>query len=162
MYAYLVNNARVGHAESLYIAMRDPKLSFSARAKKTAKGSPPPSSRLEVCNVHIYIYVYIYICDASRPLHSHRGIPASRYAAPVHTSYTVVCVIIIGIHRQRYCSSSRNWCPCRDAPSGTTTRRRRARTGVVVSHCTSTHLLQTMRPNLIAPTPCTDCTCHLH
>ena len=41
---------RTGHAESLYIKMRDPELSFSSRAKKTNKGSPPPSQRPEVCS----------------------------------------------------------------------------------------------------------------
>ena len=41
----------IGHAESLYIKMRDPQLSFSSRAKKTNKGSPPPSQRPEVCSL---------------------------------------------------------------------------------------------------------------
>ena len=37
-----------GHAESLYIKIRSPELSFSFRAKKTNKGSPPHASRAEV------------------------------------------------------------------------------------------------------------------
>ena len=39
---------RTGHSESLHITLRDPAMSFSSRAKKTNKGSPPPSSRAEV------------------------------------------------------------------------------------------------------------------
>ena len=39
---------RTGHSESLHITMRNPALSFSSRAKKTNKGSPPPSRRAEV------------------------------------------------------------------------------------------------------------------
>jgi hypothetical protein len=39
---------RTGHSESLHITLRNPALSFSSRAKKTNKGSPPPSSRAEV------------------------------------------------------------------------------------------------------------------
>ena len=59
------NHARAGHAESLYIKMRNPELSFSSRAKKTNKGSPPPASRAEVqiapCAIsvrHAHIYAY--------------------------------------------------------------------------------------------------------
>ena len=37
-----------GHAESLYISQRDPMYSFSSRAKKTNKASPPPTKRSEV------------------------------------------------------------------------------------------------------------------
>ena len=37
-----------GHAESLYISPRDPMYSFSSRAKKTNKASPPPTKREEV------------------------------------------------------------------------------------------------------------------
>ena len=58
-----------GHAESLYIEMRDPKQSFSSRAAKTKKGSPTPPTRKEVvppvASYVIYIHtvsdVYIYI-----------------------------------------------------------------------------------------------------
>ena len=58
------NRARAGHAESLYIKMRNPELSFSSRAKKTNKGSPPPASRVEVpiapCATSVR---HAYICN---------------------------------------------------------------------------------------------------
>ena len=41
-----------GHAESLYIEMRDPRLSFSSRAAKTNKGSPTPPARHEAAITH--------------------------------------------------------------------------------------------------------------
>ena len=50
--------------ESLYIKMRNPTLSFSSRAKKTNKGSPPPASRVEVpiapCATSVR---HAYICN---------------------------------------------------------------------------------------------------
>ena len=52
IYKYMIDRTRAGHAESLYIKMREPDASFSSRAKKTNKGSPPPSSRKEVCMSH--------------------------------------------------------------------------------------------------------------
>ena len=58
------NHARAGHAESLYIKMRNPEFSFSSRAKKTNKGSPPPASRVEVpiapCATSVR---HAYICN---------------------------------------------------------------------------------------------------
>ena len=47
LYIHIDSCIRTGHAESLYISMRDPAVSFSARAKKTNKGSPPPTGREE-------------------------------------------------------------------------------------------------------------------
>ena len=62
------NHARAGHAESLYIKMRNPELSFSSRAKKTNKGSPPPASRVEVpiapCATSVR---HAYICNYYMP-----------------------------------------------------------------------------------------------
>ena len=49
LYIHIDSCIRTGHAESLYISMRDPAVSFSARAKKTNKGSPPPTGREEAC-----------------------------------------------------------------------------------------------------------------
>ena len=52
LYKYMIDRTRAGHAESLYIKMREPEASFSSRAKKTNKGSPPPTGRAEVCMLH--------------------------------------------------------------------------------------------------------------
>ena len=53
---YMSIRTNPGHAESLYIEMRDPRLSFSSRAAKTNKGSPTPLVREEAVITHHIIY----------------------------------------------------------------------------------------------------------
>ena len=52
------NRTTPGHSESLHITMRDPRLSFSSRAKKTAKGSPTPPSRQEAVTTLIFACIH--------------------------------------------------------------------------------------------------------
>ena len=55
-----------GHAESLHITMRNPENTFSSRAKKTNKGSPPPISRPEVSSAPITCYPLPSVVAQSR------------------------------------------------------------------------------------------------
>ena len=55
-----------GHAESLHITMRNPEMTFSSRAKKTNKGSPPPISRPEVSSAPITCYPLPSVVAQSR------------------------------------------------------------------------------------------------
>ena len=63
-----------GHAESLYINMRDPEASFSSRAKKTNKASPPPTGRAEVRPC---------VCELMHRLHRHFAIICA-HTARIH------------------------------------------------------------------------------
>ena len=60
---YMNTRTTPGHSESLYIEMRDPRLSFSSRAAKTNKGSPTPPARHEAVITH-HITWGVHSCRA--------------------------------------------------------------------------------------------------